>query len=107
MTQPSSGAAAPARAADEQDAGRDDEDTGELAAGRVGADDHDGKHERRDRRKTTRDRIHERELEPAVRGGQQRHVSELERSRRDDVFPRLAVDVPREQPRTAQARART
>ena len=90
------GAAAAARAADEQDARGDNQNAAELTRGRVRADDGHREHERRDRREPARDRIDERQVEVPIRSRQERDIQQLERARGNDVFPRVAVDVPRE-----------
>ena len=90
------GTAAAARAADEQDTRGDDENAAELTRGRVRADDGHREHERRDRREPARDRIDERQVEVPIRSSQERDVQQLERAGGNDVFPRVAVDVPRE-----------
>ena len=107
--EPERGAAAAARAADEQHAGRDDDHARDLAADGSLADEHDRVQERRDRREPSRDRIHERELEAPVRGREQREVHELEQRPRHDVPPGAGVDVParrRERRETSDERDR-
>jgi len=94
--EPECGATAPTRAADEQHACRHDEHTGDLAHGRPRSDERDGEQERGDRREAARDRVDERQLEVAIRGGEQRNVDELERAGGNDIFPRSRVDVPGE-----------
>ena len=93
--EPERGAAASARAADEQDAGCDDGHAGDLARGRIASDEHDRVQERGDRREPSSDGIDERQLEAPVRGREQREVHELEQARRQDVPPGTGVDVPR------------
>jgi hypothetical protein len=82
------------RTPDEQHAGRDDEHADRLGRREIRADERDRDHERRNRRRAACDGVDDRQLEAAVRRGEQRDVRELEQSGRDDVPPDAGVDVP-------------